>query len=203
MWNSLYGIYVMLSKVSLSHNAIHCFFFLILTKMIFGISLLQLVVVLLLISSASSRSQVCWYAIIICAVIQPHNHDSSRTNSMREFIWRRQSFRAFRAVCLPAIITAIVHKKEYVITQVCVHVLHVEEKKKSKEKGEKKYNLGMNVECKQTDRKTDQIWPSMQWKTTPTTISTKKKKKKPATLHCPPADRLSPSVYTLTSLFVH
>lgn len=159
MWNSLYG------KVSLSHNAIHCFF--ILTKMIFGISLLQLVVVLLLISSASSRSQVCWYAIIICAVIQPHNHDSSRTNSMREFIWRRESFRAFRAVCLPAIITAIVHKKEYVITQVRVHVLHVEEKKKSKEKGEKKYNLGMNVECKQTDRKTDQIWPSMQWKTTP------------------------------------
>lgn len=199
MWNSLYEIYVTLSKVSLSHNAIHCFF--ILTKMIFGISLLQLVVVLLLISSASSRSQVCWYAIIICAVIQPHNHDSSCTNSMREFIWRRESFWAFRAVCLPAIITAIVHKKEYVITQVRVHVLHVEKKKKSKEKGEKKYNLGMNVECKQTDRKTDQIWPSMQWKTTPHDHLYKKNPCYPS--NCPPADRLSPSVYTLTSLFVH
>lgn len=123
-----------LFKVSLGHNAIRCFF--ILTKMIFAISLLQLVVVvLMMISSASSRSQVCWYAIIICAVIQPHNHDSSRTNSMREFIWRRESFRAFRAVCLPAIITAIVHKKRVCdYSGVCVHVSHVEEKNKSKEK---------------------------------------------------------------------
>lgn len=149
MWNSLYGIYVTLSKVSLSHNAIHCFF--ILTKMIFGISLLQLVVVLLLISSASSRSQVCWYAIIICAVIQPHNHDSSRTNSMREFIWRRQSFRAFRAVCLPAIITTIVHKKRVCdYSGACACVTCGGEKEKQGEEGKE---IQFRNECRmQTNR---------------------------------------------------
>lgn len=141
---------------------------------VFAIRLLQLTVVLLLISSASSRFQVCWYAIIICAVIQPHNHNSSRTNSMREFIWRRESFRAFRAVCLPAIITAIVHKKEYVITQVLVYVTCRREKSKQgvgKRWGEK---LRMNAESKQTDRKTDQIWPSTQWKTSTPHHHTKK-----------------------------
>lgn len=142
--------------------------------MIFAIHLLQLTVVLLLISSASSRSQVCWYAIIICAVIQPHNHDSSRTNSMREFIWRRESFRAFRAVCLPAIITAIVHKKECVITQVLVYVLHVEEKNKSRKWGRGGEQYKFRNECrKQTNRQKDRsnlTFNAMKNINTPTTI---------------------------------
>lgn len=155
-----------------------------------GLGLLQLTVCAAVDKFSLSRSQVCWYAIIISGVIQPHNHDSSRTNSMREFIWRRESFGAFRAICLPAIITAIVHKKrEYVITQVLVYVSHVEEKNKKLEERGQTSNF-RNVCGKQTNRRKDGsnlTFTAMKNVNPPPPFP----KKRPSS-NCPPAD-CSPS----------
>lgn len=118
-------------------NSLHYnnFFCLILTKTtIFATGFQRLTVQLFWVSSPSSCSQVCWYAIIICAVIQPHNHGSSRTNSTREFSWSHS--RLLQSMCLPVIIIVIVHKKSLWLP-TCSRACYAP-RGESKERGEEK-----------------------------------------------------------------